>query len=81
MLVELDGRAVHDGVSRFGDMRRDNRFAARDWLTLRHGWFDVVNRPCVVAFEVASVLVRRGWTGLPSRCPRCVHALDSDLIA
>jgi hypothetical protein len=81
LLVELDGRAGHDGVGRFRDMRRDNRFAARDWLTLRYGWFDVVNRPCVVAFEVASVLVRRGWTGLPSRCPRCVNALDSDLVA
>ena len=81
LLVELDGRAGHDGVGRFSDMRRDNRFAAHDWLTLRYGWFDVVNSPCAIAFQVASVLARRGWTGVPSRCLCCVNALDSDLVA
>ena len=74
LLVELDGRADHEGVGRFRDMRRDNRFAFRDWLTLRYGWFDLTYRPCVMAFEVAAMLGRRGWTGLPARCPRCLNA-------
>jgi very-short-patch-repair endonuclease len=71
VLVELDGRIGHDGTDRFRDLDRDNRFATLAWLTLRYGWYDVVHRPCLVAFQVASVLINRGWPGLPSRCPRC----------
>jgi hypothetical protein len=81
LVVELDGREGHDGVRRFRDMRRDNRFAFHDWLTLRYGWFDLTYRPCAVAFQVASVLRRRGWTGLATRCPRCVNADEQDLVA
>ena len=71
LLVELDGRAGHQGVGRFRDMRRDNQFALVSWLTLRYGWFDVVERPCSVAAQVASVLRSRGWAGTPGRCSRC----------
>lgn len=81
LVVELDGRAGHDGVRRFRDMRRDNRFAFHDWLTLRYGWFDLTYRQCGVAFEVARVLQRRGWTGVATRCPRCINALEEDLVA
>ena len=81
LLVELDGRATHDGVGQFRDMRRDNRFAFADWLTIRYGWYDLTYRPCGIAFQVASVLVRRGWTGLPTRCARCVNAFEDDLVA
>jgi hypothetical protein len=81
LLVELDGRAAHDGVGRFRDMRRDNRFAFADWLTVRYGWYDLTHRPCGVAFQVASVLIRRGWSGLPTRCPQCANAFEDDLVA
>jgi hypothetical protein len=80
VLVELDGRKGHEGVGRFRDMKRDNRFALVEWITLRYGWYDVVDRPCVVAFEVASALAARGWNGLPTRCFRCINAADLDLI-
>ena len=80
LLVELDGRKGHEGVGRFRDMKRDNQFALIEWITLRYGWFDVVHRPCVVAFEIAAALVARGWTGLPTRCFRCVNATDLDFL-
>lgn len=61
-------------------MKRDNQFALIEWITLRYGWYDVVHRPCVVAFEIAAALAARGWNGLPTRCLRCVHATDLDLL-
>jgi hypothetical protein len=60
-------------------MNRDNQFALIDWLTLRYGWYDVMNRPCLVAFQIAAVLVVRGWNGMPTRCFRCVNVPDVDL--
>jgi hypothetical protein len=80
LLVELDGRKGHECVGLFRDMKRDNQFALIEWITLRYGWFDVVHRPCVIAFEIAAALVARGWTGLPTRCFRCVNATDLDLL-
>ncbi|WP_375431680.1 type IV toxin-antitoxin system AbiEi family antitoxin domain-containing protein [uncultured Friedmanniella sp.] len=79
LLVELDGRLGHEGAGRFRDYRRDNDFALRQLLTLRYGWFDVVDRPCRVAFQVGSVMVSRGWLGLPQRCSRCVQVPVADL--
>lgn len=79
LLVELDGRLGHEGAGRFRDYRRDNAFALRQLLTLRYGWFDVVDRPCRVAFQVASVMISRGWSGLPQRCDRCRNADLADL--
>ena len=76
-LVELDGQ-LH-ALSRLRDMRRDNRALLDGLATLRYGWPDVTGRPCQVAFQVAAVLVARGWDGLPSRCNRCEHATDADL--
>jgi hypothetical protein len=71
VLVELDGRLGHDGAGRFRDLRRDNDFAVRSLITLRYGWWDVVERPCEVAWQVADVLTLRGWDGVPTRCRRC----------
>ena len=81
MLVALEGGGTHDGVGRFRDMRRDNQFAFQDWLTLRYGHVDLITRPCTIAFEVAAVLSRRGWPGLPTRCSLCRNTLDSDFAA
>jgi hypothetical protein len=79
VLVELDGRTGHEGVERFRDMNRGNQFALIEWITLRYGWFDVVHRPCLVAFYIAAALVVRGWSGLPTRCFRCVNVPDLNL--
>lgn len=80
LLVELDGRLGHEGEGRFRDMQRDNRFALTGLLTLRYGWIDVLDRPCLVAAQVTAALISRGWSGLPSRCPRCRH-VPEDLVA
>jgi hypothetical protein len=79
VLVELDGRKGHEGVGLFRDMTRDNQFALIEWITLRYGWYDVVHRPCVLAFEIAAALVTRGWDGMPSRCFRCINMPETDL--
>lgn len=81
LLVELDGRLGHEGEGRFRDMNRDNRFVLAALITLRYGWIDVLDRPCEVAAQVAAILIRHGWSGLPSRCPRCLGATESDLWA
>lgn len=69
--VELDGRVGHEGMGRFRDMNRDNEAALTSVLTLRYGHHDLHARPCEVALQVAEALVRRGWDGLPTRCPNC----------
>lgn len=76
-IVELDGR-VHI-AGRFRDMERDNAALLGGDVTLRYGWPDVTERPCAVAWEVAALLIRRGWTGVPTRCRLCALATDADL--
>ena len=76
-IVELDGR-VHI-AGRFRDMERDNAALMGGDVTLRYGWPDVTERPCAVAWEVAALLIRRGWTGVPTRCHHCALATDADL--
>lgn len=71
VVVELDGRMGHEGLGRFRDMRRDNEALLRGEVTLRYGWSDVRGRSCAVAWQVASILIGRGWPGLPCRCSRC----------
>ncbi|HSR84718.1 MAG TPA: hypothetical protein VLM11_11125, partial [Streptosporangiaceae bacterium] len=61
--VELDGDAMHAADARWRDVRRDNAAAADGIVTLRYGWFDVSQRPCEVAAEVARVLADRGFAG------------------
>lgn len=74
LVVELDGVLGHDGAGRLRDLRRDNISTLRGEQTLRYGWQDVVDEPCTVAGQVASVLARGGWTGSPRRCRRCPGA-------
>lgn len=71
LIVELDGRVGHVGSGRLRDLRRDNVSTLRGERTLRYGWQDVTDEPCGTAFQVAGMLVRGGWPGLPSRCRLC----------
>ena len=71
VLVELDGRAGHVGSGRFRDMSRDNAALVDGLLTLRFGYGDVADRPCLLARQLAKVLTMRGWGGLLIPCPRC----------
>lgn len=71
LVVELDGRLGHDGAGRFKDMWRDNASAVVGESTLRYGWHDVTDRPCLVARQVAQILGLRGWRGSFAPCSRC----------
>ncbi|MFC4043579.1 type IV toxin-antitoxin system AbiEi family antitoxin domain-containing protein [Dactylosporangium siamense] len=70
LVVELDGRAVHEDPGH--DRLRDHVSAVRGRITLRFGWADVHRRPCVSAAAVAVLLRRAGWPSSPTRCgPKC----------
>jgi hypothetical protein len=69
--VELDGRAAHPGDLRWRDIYRDNAAAADGILTLRYGWLDVRQRPCLVAAQVTQVLRRRGYGAARPCAPSC----------
>jgi hypothetical protein len=74
LLVELDGKLGHTGKGRFRDMRRDNTHVLLGRMTLRYGHADVLAHPCAMAREVADLLIRCGWGGLPSPCQRCARS-------
>lgn len=76
-IVELDG-AVH-ALRRLRDMHRDNGALMAGLVSLRYGWPDVTGSPCQVAWQIAALLVARGWGGLPTRCAQCEKAGDADL--
>ena len=80
VVVELDGRLGHNELGRFRDMNRDNLASLDGLLTLRYGAGDLHGRPCSVAAQVARALHRRGWTGLPTRCRRCLRVPDQDWV-
>ena len=61
--IELDGDSAHAGGARWRDIQRDNAAAATGIVTLRYGWFDVTQTPCLVAAEVARVLAGQGFAG------------------
>lgn len=72
VLVELDGRRGHEGSGRFRDMQRDNHHVLLGRVTLRYGWWDVVERPCEVARQVYAALSAQGFTGPFARCRNCI---------
>lgn len=70
-VVELDGRAGHEGSGRHRDMRRDNASTVDKNSTLRYGHADM-EEPCRAALEVGTVLSHHGWTGPLLACrPGC----------
>ena len=71
LIVELDGRAGHEGEGVFRDMERDNDHVLAGELTLRYGFDDCHGRPCEVARQVARVLTQLGWPGPLENCRNC----------
>jgi len=69
LVVELDGRLVHNTVAqRDADFERDLDAAMDGRTTVRLSWGQVVGRPCHTAAKVAYLLHRRGWSGEPRPC-------------
>lgn len=79
LVVELDGRTGHVDAGRLRDLRRDNVASLRGEATLRYGWQDIADDPCLTAFQVAGMLSQRGWSGVPTRCRRCRNVPDAVL--
>jgi very-short-patch-repair endonuclease len=70
--VELDGRVAHPDERRWRDQHRDNAGVTEGLSVLRYGTAGVTERPCEVAVQVATVLLRNGWPGPPVPCgPGC----------
>ena len=71
LIVELDGRLFHDSTAaRDRDLDRDHA-AVTGRQTIRLGWGQVFERPCLTAERIASLLRARGWAGVPTSCPQC----------
>ncbi|GAA5156587.1 hypothetical protein GCM10023340_44860 [Nocardioides marinquilinus] len=72
LVVELDGRAF-DASSTQPSCDRDLDLEPNDpgATTLRIGYRQVFDRPCLTAARVAAVMQRLGWAGRPARCPEC----------
>jgi hypothetical protein len=70
--VETDGSMAHPLDARLLDRQRDNAAAVGGLVTLRYGWLEVSQHPCLVAAEVAAVLRTHGWAGPATPCsPAC----------
>ncbi|WP_122263001.1 hypothetical protein [Ornithinimicrobium cerasi] len=69
--MEIDGELYHRG-RQVRDRGRDREVAGTGEVTLRAGWFEVTERPCELAVDVALVQIARGWQGRPRACgPTC----------
>ena len=76
LTIRLDGRThLLAGVA-FRDRRRDNAAELAGRSRLVYGWRDLTADVCGAAREVATVLWRRGWTGVPHACGRCADRRD-----
>ncbi|GEE01210.1 hypothetical protein nbrc107696_16560 [Gordonia spumicola] len=77
LIVELDGRLGHDDpLSRDADMERDlDAAVGEDKRTVRVGFGQAFDRPCVTAAKIARLLQRLGWRGRPHPCRRSDCAL------
>jgi hypothetical protein len=75
LCVELDGLAFHPPEERDRDRYRDNETViAANAQTLRYGFRQVANEPCVQAAQFARALIKNGWTGATlkaCRKPNC----------
>jgi hypothetical protein len=73
LIIELDGRLFHDRAEvRDADLDRDLDAAVDGRISIRLGWGQVFDRPCLTALRVAALLRRGGWTGQLRPCsPDC----------
>jgi hypothetical protein len=74
--IELDGKLFHTSTEdRDRDLERDlDAVVAEDGTTIRLGFGQVYDRPCVTAAKVAVIARKRGWDGEPTRCQLCQRA-------
>jgi len=81
LVVELDGRAFHEGERSDNDAFRDIAVRARERAdTVRVTYGLVFRQPCQTARLLAELLHERGWTGTFQPCYRCRRRGDPDLV-
>jgi hypothetical protein len=68
LIIELDGELGHTGAAVRADNARDRAATISGKQTMRYGWREVTETPCVVAVEVGQVLSARGWANAPLPC-------------
>lgn len=73
LIVELDGRAIHDNAASWdADARRDlAELVVAEMATARVTYGLVFNEACQTARQLEVYFRRRGWKGDFVRCPRC----------
>ncbi len=72
LIVELDGRLFHDNAAaRDQDLERDLLATVDGRTTVRIGWGQVFERPCLTAGLISTLLRQRGWSGVFRPCPDC----------
>lgn len=73
VVVELDGRAIHDNPESWdADARRDlAELASTDAVTARVTYGLVFGGQCATAGWIGRILQSNGWAGEPTRCPLC----------
>lgn len=77
LVVELDGRLFHDNArARDSDLDRDLLAAVEGRHSLRLGWGQVFDRPCVTAELVGNLLLKRGWEGPVLPCSDCALSIE-----
>jgi len=76
VVVELDGRAIHDRPASWdADARRDlAELAVSTAVTARVTYGLVFGGQCATAGWIGQILRRRGWEGRLERCPLCPPA-------
>ena len=68
-IVELDGRLFHSSPrQRDQDLDRDLEAACADRQTVRLGWGQVFDRPCLTTVRIGRFLHSGGWSGAPTPC-------------
>ena len=74
VVIELDGLAFHNGPrARARDSVRDlETLADTDAISIRISHPQVFQQHCRTAHLIGTILRKRGWPGMPARCPSCL---------
>ncbi|MCL1906352.1 MAG: endonuclease domain-containing protein [Propionibacteriaceae bacterium] len=76
LIIEVDGKAYHQGAAAINDIDRDNHHQAAGITTLRLTWSHVAKTPCATARLVGKILQQAGWKGKLRQCGQCSSPIE-----